>query len=118
MDLEWLHNGPGIVIVCGLGLDVAGFVLLLVTTTYSWIRREIDIDRVYRELNDQDRKAVIFPGNNLATVKDTISVDERKWMDSESRETKWNRRRRWTAVGMILFGFICQICGQVWSLLG
>ena len=118
MDFEWLHNGPGIVIVFGLVLDITGFVLLLVTTTYGWIRREIDIDRVLRELNDPDRKAVIFPWNNLATNKDTISVADRAWMDSEGGSAKWNRRKRWTAVGMILFGFICQICGQVWSLLG
>lgn len=118
MDLVWLDNGPGVVIVVGLSLDVVGFVLLLMTTTYDWIRHEIEIDRILQDYDDPGRDEVLFPRTNLATAKSTIKDSQRKWIRQASRAASWNRRRRWTAVGLILGGFGLQIVGQLWSIIG
>ena len=118
MDLAWLDNGPGVVIVVGLSLDVVGFVLLLRTTTYDWIRREIEIDRILLDYNDPGRGSVLFPRRNLYTTKSRIKDTQHRWIGLASRAASWNRRRRWTAVGLILGGFGLQIVGQLWSIVG
>ena len=118
MDLGLLDNGPGIAIVIGLFLDVVGFVLLLRTTTYNWIRREIEIDRILRDYNDPGRKAVLFPDHNLYTNKSMIRDTQHRWIGLARSAVSWNRRKRWTAVGLILAGFGLQIIGQLWSIIG
>lgn len=118
MELGWLDNGPGVAIVIGLSLDVVGFILLLITTTYNWIRREFEIDSILLDYNDPGRDEVLFPRTNLATAKGTIKDSQRRWIRQASRAARWNRRKRWVAVGLILGGFGLQIVGQLWSIIG